>query len=560
MVISLKCILFSILFSSFFVSNALANTFKVGAVSDLYCTHNTIQAAIQAAFDNGPGKDSIVLADNQPYTNQRLTIFWQSVSIIGGRETCSGGLTGGRTSIEGDGSHSIFEIAGDDGTRREVLLRDLDLSGGGADIDHGGGIQVAGRNLVTLDNLNVHNNASARGAGIYFDGSADALLRVTNGSYIGGFNNATVAGGGLYCVDALYGSSAPIMITDSTVAFNTAPEGGGIYLDNCYMQFYSHTTGFGVLFNEASSGGGGVFAVNGSTAFFDAGNNSGDEARIMITGNQTAGGGGGGVYLDASRGVFKDSEISSNQALNGSGGGVLALNGSEVRLQAEFNQHCPEACSRLKNNKAIFGGGIKADDSKVTVEHTKVTGNEAGRASAIYALNGDVSVHGSIFAENLGADAVVEFQSAKTEIRYTTFADNLNQVTDIVATIDKTDYLTVLSSIFHENHGTVAQVAPVDTNTRFECLLVHDRTGLPRSNSIHLDDPMFVDRAADNYHLSVASPAIDFCDNRAGEEFDINQQQRGIDSKIHTDFLGIYDIGADEFNDFMFADSFESPP
>ena len=125
--------------------------------------------------------------------------------------------------------------------------------------------------------------------------------------------------------------------------------------------------------------------------------------------------------------------------------------------------------------------------------------------------------------------------------------------------VGKPDSLTVLSSIFHEADGTVVQVSG-EGATRFECLLVHDRAGLPRSNSIRLDDPMFIDRAADNYHLSAASPAIDFCDNRAGEEFDINQQQRGIDSKIHTDFLGIYDLGADEFNDFIFADSFESPP
>jgi len=557
MVISLKCVLFSILLGGLFISNALANSFTVG--SDLSCSHSTIQAAIQASFANGPGKDSIVLANNQSYTNQRLSIVFQSVSIIGGRETCSGGLTGGRTSIDGDGSHSIFEIQGDDGTRHEVTLIDLDLSGGGADIDHGGGIQVAGLVKVTLENVNVHNNTSARGGGIYFDGSAGALLRVEKGSYIGGFNNASVAGGGIYCVDAPYASSAPLMITDSTVAFNTASEGGGIYLDNCFIQVFSHTTGFGLFFNEASSGGGGIFAINNSTAFFDSGNNSGDEARIMITGNKTTGGSGGGVYLDASTGHFKDSEISTNKALNGSGGGFYAVNGSTVWLETESNRHCPEACSRLQNNQAVFGGAIHADNSEVIVKQTKVTGNQAGRASALFVLNGDVSVNGSIFAENLGAAAVTEFQSANTEILYTTFADNSNQVADIAGAVGKGDSLTVLSSIFHENHGAVANVSG-DSNIIFECLLVHDRTGLPRSKAIALGDPMFVDRAADNYHLSGASPAIDYCDNRAGDEYDINVRPRGIDSINHVDYLGVYDLGADEFNDFIFSDGFEGSP
>lgn len=559
MVISLKCILFSVLLGSLFVSDALGNTFNVG--SDPACSHSTIQAAIQASLDNGPGEDNIYLANNQSYTNQRLTVVFQSVNIIGGRISCSGGWAGGQTSIDGDGSHSIIEILGDDGTRHEVVLKDIALSGGGADVDHGGGIQVAGLNYVILENVYVNNNESAKGAGIYFDGSAGALLRVSKGSYVGGFNRASVAGGGIYCVDALYDLSTPLMISDSIVAFNTAPEGGGIYLDNCYMQMFSYGTSYGLFFNEASSGGGGIFAANNSTVFSDAGNYSGAEARMMITGNKTTGGNGGGVYLDASKGFFKDSEMSANQATNGSGGGVYARNGSEVYFEAESNQRCPEACSRLNNNKALFGGGINADDSKVLVAHTKVTGNEAGRASALYAFSGDVSVQGSIFAGNSGADAVAEFQSAKTEIRYTTFADNLNQLTDIVATFNKTDYLTVLSSIFHEKSGTAVEV-PADstTSTRFECLLVHSKAGLPRSGTIRLGDPMFVDRAADNYHLSAASPAIDYCDNRAREELDIDQQQRGIDSKKHTDFLGIYDLGADEFIDFIFADSFESPP
>jgi hypothetical protein len=554
MVILLRCVLSAALLGSILVSDVLAYTFRVG--SDPGCSHNTIQGAIQTAFNNGPGEDNIYLANNLVYSNQRLTVVFQSINIVGGLETCSGPWTGGRTSIDGNGSHSIIEILGDDGTLHEVLLRDIEMSDGGADIDHGGAIQVAGLNRVILENVSVHDNVSARGAGIYFDGSAGALLRVMKGSYIGGFNNASVAGGGIYCVDAIYGLSAPLAIDDSTVAFNIAPQGGGVYLDNCFMQVFSRGTSNGLLFNEASAGGGGIFAINDSTALVDSGSLTGAEARVMIVGNKTTGGGGGGVYLDASLGVFKDSEISANQAINGSGGGIYAVNGSTVRLEVESNRRCPEPCSRLQNNKAAFGGGIKADNSGVIVKQTKVTGNEAGRASAIFVYKADVSVHGSIFAKNRGANAVTEFQSANTEIRYTTFADNSNQVADIFGSAGN---LSVLSGIFHESTGTVLSTAS-GISTTLECLLVHDNSGLPTSGTIRIDDPMFVDRTGDNYHLSAASPAIDYCDNRAGDEFDINVRPRGIDSSDHSDYLGLYDLGADEFDDLVFSDSFETSP
>ncbi len=531
--------------------DATAYTFRVGA--DAACTHGTIQAAIQTAFDNGPGEDNIYVANNQPYQDQRLFVIWQTVNIIGGRDTCDSIGSGARAQIEGDGAHSVLEIVGDDGTLRTVTLTSLDLSGGGPDNDHGGALQVAGLNRVILENVHIHDNASDLGAGIYFDGADGAQVLVTKGSSIGGFNQASVAGGGIYCTNAAYVLSAPLWLDDSSVGFNSAPDGGGIYLDNCWLRMNSRDATHGVLFNQAGSRGGAIHATNGSTVLSDGGYFAAVDARLLISGNLAAVA-GGGVHLDGSEGIFKETEISLNAAPGGDGGGISAVNGSTVRLEAEFTARCTETCTRLLDNQAAFGGGIHATDSAVNVEQTRISENQATRASALYVESGNATIEGTIVAGNLGADGVAEFVSANTEILYATFADNLNQIADLVAAGGS---LTVRSSIFQEPQGNVIS-ATGGVTTSFGCLLVHETASLPAVGTIHLGDPLFFDRAGGDYHLSGASPAIDFCSDLAGTGWD--QQVRGVDCANHVDLYGSYDLGADEFDDEVFVDGFEALP
>ncbi len=76
--------------------------------------------------------------------------------------------------------------------------------------------------------------------------------------------------------------------------------------------------------------------------------------------------------------------------------------------------------------------------------------------------------------------------------------------------------------------------------------------------NIVIDDPMFLDPAGNDYHLSELSPAIDFCDNLASGGTDIDYQFRGVDSLTHTDLFGTFDLGADEHDVIIFVDGFES--
>lgn len=550
----------ALLLSAGFAANvSQAATFRVGPVTDAACTHNTIQAALQTSEGNGTGEDNIYVARNQTYSNQRLVIVNQSVNIYGGFDTCADGSGSGRTRINGNGSHSVIEVVSVTAVRETVRLVNLEITGGGADIDHGGGIQLSGLTRLFVDNTSVHDNVSQRGAGIYFNGSLGGQLILIQGTRIGAFNEASISGGGIYCIDAPAGINTGVFIDDSGVGFNSAPTGAGIYLDNCYLRLISRGNDEGVLFNAASISGGGIFATNSSNIFATGDHLPGTspiDARALISFNVATNGGGGGIYMDGSSiGTFRDVEISGNTATNGDGGGIYAIGGATVRLERQVNSRCAETCTRLIDNRAPsgLGGGVAGTNSDVSLIKAAVSGNEASRASAVYVSNGDLVIDSTVVAANEGADTVVEAEFATTDIRYASFANNLNQVADISATGGT---LSLLSSIFQEQQGRVVMTSSGAVPT-FGCLMVHELASLPASSTIVVNDPLFLDPIGGNYHLSEQSPAIDFCSGLAGGGTDIDYQFRGVDSTKHDDLFGPYDLGADEFDDVIFSDGFE---
>ncbi len=70
--LSMICVMLGLLLAS---PGSDAVILRVGAGPS--CTHNTIQGAIQTAFDNGPSEDTIYITKDQSYTNQRLFVFAQ---------------------------------------------------------------------------------------------------------------------------------------------------------------------------------------------------------------------------------------------------------------------------------------------------------------------------------------------------------------------------------------------------------------------------------------------------------------------------------------------------
>jgi hypothetical protein len=70
---------------------------------------------------------------------------------------------------------------------------------------------------------------------------------------------------------------------------------------------------------------------------------------------------------------------------------------------------------------------------------------------------------------------------------------------------------------------------------------------------------VFQNPGVGDYHLTLASPAVDYCDTVVFTpmENDIDGDDRGRDIVEVPNNLGPFDLGADEFTDIMFASGFE---
>jgi hypothetical protein len=115
----------------------------------------------------------------------------------------------------------------------------------------------------------------------------------------------------------------------------------------------------------------------------------------------------------------------------------------------------------------------------------------------------------------------------------------------------------LFSSIVDESIGTSIGNHDLGTS-RFSVDCVLGRTdsvlGGLGSTTVFADDPRLTFPANGDFHLEPTSPAIDFCDSAfyTPPSADIDGETRGFDSSEKLDFLGPYDLGADE--------AFPTPP
>jgi len=118
-------------------------------------------------------------------------------------------LRGGSATGDGGG---VSVLGGATLTLRDTAISQNTVSG------DGGGLAIAG--TATLERVTIDGNAAASGGGIYVaPAGAATLLNVT----VSG-NSATVSGGGIR-------TWAAMSIASSTIAYNTAPIGGGFCID-----------------------------------------------------------------------------------------------------------------------------------------------------------------------------------------------------------------------------------------------------------------------------------------------------------------------------------------
>ncbi len=256
-------------------------------------------------------------------------------------------------------------------------------------------------------------------------------------------NDVTLEGGDsgpTYCGGALFNAFGSAVLTRTTVTGSTAPGGGGICNSSGPMTLTDCT----VSFNTGSAGIGGI--VNAA----EVGDATMVIERSLITGNQAIDSGGGGIY---SVGVgswqaelhVTGSVISDNTAE--SSGGGLRSNQSLVTIEDSTidGNHADVFCggifieggegiinrttisNNVVKNTAGFGtgGGICAADNTTTISNSTISGNLVlgpSTGGSFSGSGGGLSVVGGAYGNIPTVDTVVVVEDS-------TICDNTADVT-----------------------------------------------------------------------------------------------------------------------------------
>lgn len=238
----------------------------------------------------------------------------------------------------------------------------------------GGGIAFYASDVVTLlenstftlnvNGAKIHDNeADGYGGGIWMRNDDGGLkgyefnLNLNSGEV---YSNTAPYGGGLYVNNWNVGSS-----TTGTIKIynNTATtSGGAVYLQNTTYVMNSGTIGGSGNGNTAANHAGGIYLANGSSFTFNGGEVS----------YNTAGGNGGGIGVFNSSMAFSNGSVMHNQA-GGFGGGLYCETSGTVTFTGD-----------IKDNTAKSGGGIAMNSgASFTMTGGVISGNKA-----IYAASG----------------------------------------------------------------------------------------------------------------------------------------------------------------------------
>jgi len=255
------------------------------------------------SFIDSAGKMSDVTAD---YTGTSTAGGLNNLGTPGMLQICEGTwyerfVINADVSIVGVGDPSLVVLWGDDTSsvitlstsKLTAAIEGLTITGGYGDglvlgsksFTAGGGVYCAATSNLTIADTIIDGNAGSVGAGLYVEECTVDLSSVeisnNTASYVGG--GMTITGGTVSMLDTLvegndatslgggilmgsYGSDAYLLMEGSLFTDNSAPSGGGAYLElSAAIECLGDTkTDAGFTANSATSTGGGVYLTSGS--------------------------------------------------------------------------------------------------------------------------------------------------------------------------------------------------------------------------------------------------------------------------------------------------------
>jgi len=342
------------------------------------------------------------------------------------------------------------------------------------------------------------------------DAADNSVILITPGANVTvegftvqGANHTSDVGGGFF----IFG--ATVVISDTVVRNNSAPFGGGIWVEQ-WGEYPDSLTlvNSALLTNTASTGSGGGLStsgepivtldnvdVRGNTAQQGAGGLSVHSvtitnSRIVSNTSKYAGGG-----IVANNAYIYNSEISGNEA-NGVGelfGGGIFIAGSEPHLVIRD--------SLVSNNRAVGtlpgnGGGISAGGCEATIVNTVISGNYAEGIAGVEMYHTVFTMTNSLIISNTGYGFSGGLITGT--IMNVTVADNTEGGVDVGGAV------SIINSVMWGNGKN-------DYACRGGCTLAYSDVGIGDTTGTGniSADPKFVDAANGDYHLGVGSPCID---------------------------------------------------
>jgi predicted outer membrane repeat protein len=486
------------------------------------CTYDTIQKAIDDASSG-----DIIRVEGKTWTGSQaiVNIPNKDLSFYGGyNSNCTSQLPGVLTILDGDHLDSVIKTLPSVATLRYIIFYNFEIIHGAATT--GGGVSIGDKYTLNIKYSAIHDNQAQKGGGISLGSESNLYLTATSvysntasqtggGIYCNGeFGRSSIHTYGDTNI-GWYLYAYPIIIDLG----NHATSGGGIYLDQC--NYYLYKTN--IWYNQATEAGGGIFATNSSQMWiynpvsmilFNTAQDGGgiylDNSTLnMYTGqlnqNQASRNGGGLYATGTSTHVFLDPyvdktipnlQLSYNSAGDTGGGAYL---------------------SDLTTLVAIY------------IDRTYVQSNTADvSASAFYIGDGGYLWLGdSMIVEGDAPDAVIKVDthgySTSVTIRNSTFAGNTGNNVAIVG-IDDSLTLSMQNLIVWGNDG-VDLVAGWGSVT-VSCSIL--QMSYPGNNNL-VADPLFVNPAASDYHIQKSSPAIDHCATGTSMDIDNQKRPSSFD-------------------------------
>ena len=338
----------------------------------------------------------------------------------------------------------------------------------------------------TISHLTLTNGSASSGGGIYcYYNSSPSLVDVTITD-----NSASDDGGGIYC--DYYSSPS---LENVTISNNSASDdGGGIF---CLVSSPS-LENVTISDNSASDDGGGIYCRSSSPTLENvtlSGNSADDSGggiyyiycwyesnpsleNVTIT-NNSAGYDGGGIYCWESSPSLVDVTISDNSA-SYYGGGIYYI-------YCWYESNPSLANVTITNNSAgYYGGGIYCDESSPSLANVTITGNSASYGGGIFCYSSSPSLVNCILWNDSPQEVYVSSGSV---------------------------------NIFYSDI----------------------QGGWTGEGNINLD-PLFVDAATGDYHLTANSPCID-----AGISFFVFEGDTLVDMSEDEYVGSAPDMGAFEY-------------